>query len=218
MSAIALAAQLACLDIYDPITPGVFDKVYRVGETVCGTKLIGKRLHIVQQGTENLPGWMADVDIRPFEHIVLGHLHSGFWRNIPALYELLAPDIRVLLATIPDLEIEVEGHSKGAGEAAQLAGDLHASGRNVVQVYLFACPNAGWQDFANYMQANIPGVSFRNAPRGIEIFGDPVPLVPLPPFEPPYAHTYEDAPPPGFERLLDVEWHKGPYYRQGVTP
>lgn len=218
MSDVLLAAKLACLEIYDPITPNVFDKSYRIGETVCGTKLVGKRLYVVMQGTENPPGWMADADILPFAHPVLGRLHSGFWQNIPALLDQLEPDIQALVATIPDLEIEVDGHSKGAGEAAQLAGALHAGGWNVVQVYLFACPNAGFQDFANYMQRYIPGVSYRNAPRGIEIFGDPVPMVPPPPDEPPYAHTYIDVPPPGFERLLDVEWHKGPLYIQGVTP
>jgi len=30
------AAQLACADIYDPITPGKFEKIYRVGESVWG--------------------------------------------------------------------------------------------------------------------------------------------------------------------------------------
>lgn len=212
MSAVTEAAQQACLDIYDPVDPSKFDKVYRVGETTCGRLLTGKRLRITLQGTENVPGWVADADILPYRHAVLGTLHSGFWQNIPALLARLTPDIDVLRQAVPDLEIEVTGHSKGAGEGAQLAGALHAAAYNVVQVYLFACPNAGFQSFANYMQSNIPGVSYRNAPHGIEIFGDPVPMVPEPPYEPPYAHTYVCEAPPGFERLLNVAWHKGYLY------
>lgn len=60
MNPVYQTAQLACIDIYDPIAPNVFDKIYRINETVCGTKLIDKRLHVVMQGTESLPGWMAE--------------------------------------------------------------------------------------------------------------------------------------------------------------
>lgn len=216
MSAIAFAAQLACIDVYDPITPNVFDKLYRIGESVCGTKLVGNRLHVAMQGTENVAGWLADADIEPVEHPVLGHLHAGFWRNIPALLEQLQPDIDELKQQMPNLEIEIEGHSKGAGEGTQLAGALHASGYPVVQLYLFACPNAGFQDFANYVQANISALSYRNAPAAHPEFGDPVPLVPTSPYVRPYPHVALDVPPAGFERMIDLEWHRAKLYLQGV--
>lgn len=207
-----LAAQLACHDIYDPVAQGAFDKVYRVGETTCGVKLVGSRLHIVMQGTENLPGWLADADILPSHHPVLGRLHTGFWQNLPALMVLLKPYIVQLILDLGGsvLEIEVEGHSKGAGEAVQLAGAMHAAGYNVVQCYLFACPNAGFSDFAAYMQANIPGLSLRNAD-SFDI-GDPVPMVPLPPYSPAYPRTRFTLAPPGWDRVRLQDWHDGKLY------
>lgn len=216
MNPVYQAAQLACIDIYDPVATDVFDKIYRINETVCGTKLIDNRLHVVMQGTESLPGWMADGDILPVVHPVLGHMHSGFWRNIPELLKELVPDIDVIKQALPGLEIQVEGHSKGAGEGAQVAGALHVAGYNVVQVYLFACPSPGFHDFAAYLQANIPGLSYRNAPIEFPDFGDPVPLMPIVPYIGPYPHTGFDIAPPGFERMLDVEWHRGRYYLSGA--
>ena len=215
MSEIANAGALACLDIYDPVTPGVFDDIYHVGETTCGRVLRGNRLHLVMQGTENVPGWMSDADCVPFNHPVLGEIHSGFWQNITALTDQLEPYVNEVLKTIPNLEIEVEGHSKGAGEGIILAAELHALGYNVVKVYLFACPNAGMHYFANYAQQHLDCISYRNAPSGFEeVFGDPVPLVPILPYVPPVPHTHIEVAPPGFERCLCVEWHKGALYNQ----
>ena len=205
------AAQLACLAIYDPITPGVFDTIYRINETVCGAKLEGNVLRLVLQGTESVDGWKADFDALPFEHPTIGHVHSGFYQNLPALLVQLGPYLRGLAATLPQLEVEVEGHSKGAGEGAILAGLLHAAGYRVV-AFLFATPNAGYRDFANYLRANVPGTSFRNAPQDAEWFGDPVPLVPPAPYVAPYPHTFICVPPTGFERLLNVAWHMGDLY------
>jgi hypothetical protein len=205
------SSKLACIDIYDPITPNVFDKIYRVGETTCGTKLVDNRLYIVCQGTENVPGWIADADVIPFVHPIIGTLHSGFWENLPVLIEQLKVDIPA------GVDIEVTGHSKGAGEGVQLAGALHAYGFNVVHVELFACPHAGFQDFADYMQKNISGVSWRNSPAKFLYMGDPVPMVPLNPFVAPYPLTYMDVPPDGAKRLVDVEWHMGVLYDQGAT-
>jgi hypothetical protein len=212
MSAIAAAAQLACVDIYEPVNMAAFDKVYRVGETVCGTKLIGNTMRISMQGTDTRAGWRADLDVMPFYHPALGNLHSGFYQNLPALLKQLTPDIP------QGVEVLVTGHSKGAGEGSQLAALLKLSGFNVLPFIVFACPNAGYQRFADWIAENLPGsLSFRNAPDGFPEFGDPVACVPLHPYVPPVPHTMIDVAPPGFECALDVMWHEAALYQAGAT-
>ena len=201
-----MAAQLACLDIYDPITPGVFHQVIRVGETVCGTTLIDGTFYIVNQGTETAEGWEADFDAEPIAHPVLGQLHSGFDKNLPAL-------MVQLLATIPlNAPVIVTGHSKGAAEGAILAARLTLACVHVTRCILFACPNAGFAPFANWLNLHVPGVSYRNAPSSLSFFGDPVPLVPTSPYVPPYPHTKITEIPDGLDRLISVMWHEGKYY------
>jgi len=200
-SAAGIAVRL-CQEIYDPVTPGMFDSVIRINETVCGLKREGKLLRIVLQGTSNIAGWEADFDALPVEHPVLGHIHSGFYKNLVALWGAISPALSLLL---PTDQIEVSGHSKGAGEGVILAGMLHERGYHVV-CFLFACPNAGYADFRTYMSA-VPGTSFRNAPPDAEWFGDPVPNVPPFPYVPTYPHVLINVPPAGFERMLNVEWH-----------
>jgi hypothetical protein len=141
---------------------------------------------------------------------VLGNLHAGFHQNLPALIKQVTPDIPA------GARIIVTGHSKGAGEAAQLGALLKLAGYDVVGLVLFACPRPGYQRLAEWLAVNIPGVSFRNAPAGLEAFGDPVPLVPLEPYVPPYPLTYIDRPPTGLERVMSVEWHQGALYIQGI--
>lgn len=220
---IRCAARLACSAIYDPVTPDSFGKLYRVGESVCGTARIGERFCIVMQGTEleeaesdgrlrfSLQGWAADFDCAPFRHPDLGAVHGGFHRNLPALIEQLAPDIPA------GARVVVTGHSKGAGEAALLGALLKLSGFDVAGLILFACPNPGYRRFAQWLAANLPGISYRNAPLGLEAFGDPVPLVPPEPYVPAYAYAYIDQAPDGVERLTGVEWHRGELYVRGVA-
>ncbi len=209
-SVLATAAKLACSDIYDPITPNVFSKIYRVGETVCGIVLVAGTLYVVNQGTENMAGWKEDFTVEPIFHPVLGNIHSGFDKNLPALVALLMRDIPAGMSVV------VCGHSKGAGEGALLAARLNLAGINVIQAILFACPNAGHQQFADWMQATIPGLSFRNAPKYVPCFGDPVPMVPEYPSVPPYPHNMINVVPAGMSRLLNIEWHLAEYYLNGV--
>ena len=220
MSGVALAGSLGCVRIYDPIAPADFDLIYRVDETVCGRLLRGGTLHLACQGTESRPGWMADGDITPHRHPVLGTLHSGFWCNIPALIDQLEPYLQELLNVMPDLAIEVEGHSKGAGEGVLLAAELKVLGYRLGKTYLFACPNAGYQDFADWCRLNLDAVSYRNAPDdGLEgeLLGDPVPLLPVSPFIPPVPHTLITVSPPGLERCLSAEWHSGTLYNEWAS-
>jgi len=227
---IETAARLACDDIYDPVTPQVFGKLYRIGESVCGTVQerteIGDVFYVVMQGTEleeqdgdgrlhfSLQGWVADFDCAPFAHPghpELGLLHGGFHRNLPVLMDALVPDIA------PGARVIVTGHSKGAGEGALLAALLKLKGIDVAGVILFACPHPGCADFAQWMERNMPGISYRNAPRNLRMFGDPVPLVPFAPYVAAYPFTYIDCPPAGIERAMSVAWHRGGLYVQGAS-
>jgi len=201
------AAQLACKDIYDPVDDGVFDKVYRVGETTCGTKRVGNLVYVVNQGTENRAGWIADFDLYPYDHPILGDLHTGFYKNLPELAKQLLADLPV------GAQVVVTGHSKGAGEASIFGPLLKLSGVNVSAMVLFACPHAGCQMLADWIAKNIPAaVSYRNAPTGDEFFGDPVPMVPSLPYVAPVPLTYVDQPPGGLLDAVDVEWHLGKLY------
>lgn len=223
---IETAARLACDDIYDPVTPQVFGRLYRIGESVCGTVQLGDVLYVVMQGTEleeqegdgrlhfSLQGWVADFDCAPLsypEHPELGMLHGGFHRNLPALMDSLVPDIPAGARVI------VTGHSKGAGEGVLLGALLKLKGIDVAGVILFACPHPGYREFSLWAQRNLPGVSYRNAPQGLEMFGDPVPLVPFAPYVAAYPFTYVDAPPAGWERAMSVAWHGGALYASGVA-
>ena len=216
MGQIAQAAQLACTDIYEPVS-ATFVKVYRVGSTVCGTKLIGDVLWIALQGTDTKQGWEEDFHAMPAYHPQLGNLHSGFDSNLPALVIQLTRDIDTITPVTPDLQIVITGHSKGAGEGAILGARLKLNRLNVTRLVLFACPNSGFQRLADWIAENIPGsISFRNAPAGLSECGDPVPLVPLFPFVPPVPHTGIDNAPTGFERVLSVEWHQSALYLDGA--
>jgi len=222
---IKAAAQLACSDIYDPINPHAFGKLYRVGESVCGTTQFGGVTYVVMQGTEleeregdgqlhfSLQGWAADFDCSPLYHPQLGPVHAGFFQNLPALVKQLLPDIAL---SAPGARVVVNGHSKGAGEAALLGALLKLAGVDVIGLALFACPHPGYQRLAAWLAEHIPGVSFRNAPTGLEMFGDPVPLVPDDPYVAAYPFTYIDCAPVGFERAMSVAWHEGALYIRGV--
>ena len=210
-SILATAAQLALDKIYDPISPSVFGQIYRIGETTCGTALIEGFFYITCQGTENMAGWKADFDCDPVAHPVLGNLHSGFDKNLPALVSHLLRDIPL------GAQVVVTGHSKGAGEGSILAARLKLAGIAVVRSELFACPNAGCQKFADWLKVNIPGTSYRNAPKSLLCAGDPVPLVPPSPFIPPYPHTPIDNPPPFPKSLIGIEWHMADLYLAGIN-
>lgn len=216
------AARLACTAIYDPVDERAFARLHRIGESVCGLALQGDLCYLAMQGTElqevegdrklhfSLQGWAADFHCSPIVHPVLGQLHSGFHQNLPALLPLL-------MAELPaGARVVVTGHSKGAGEAALLGALLKLAGVDVVAAVLFACPRPGFRQLADWLAANVPGVSFRNAPARAEAFGDPVAMVPPDPFVAPYPLTYVDVAPPGMERLMSVEWHQAALYIAGV--
>ena|ERR1700758_1202444 len=211
MKPISTVVSLACRKIYPPIAIADFIRLYVAGETVVGTALIDGIFYVCHQGTKDWPGWIADAEIIPFYHPVLGNLHSGFYKNLPGINKKLIPDIP------PTVPVVVIGHSKGAGEGVQNAALLKLAGINVVRVILFAAPRAGYQRFTDWCTENMPGISFRNASKEFPEFGDPVPLVPEEPYVDQYPHTIVEDAPEGFKEINILEWHLGEYYEKACV-
>jgi hypothetical protein len=206
------AAKLACYDIYSPITNDVFNNIITVGDTVCGVSIQVNVCYIVNQGTENLKGWESDFNVKPISHPVLGNLHSGFYSNLPQVVDKLLP-------LIPkDMMVFCCGHSKGAAEASILSALLLLEGVNVVQNYLFACPNAGYKQLSDWLKENIRGTSYKNSSVYIPFLSDPIPNVPLSPYSPPYPHTIITEYPEGLKFLLPSNWHSSKLYWKKIAP
>lgn len=203
-------SQLSCIDIYDPIPTNVFGKIYRVGEVVCGTVIKNGVYYLINQGTENWEGWIADANIIPTEHPILGNLHTGFYEYLPELVTKLKQDIP------PGSSIIVSGHSKGAAESLILGALMKLEGYNVIEAVVFACPRPGYEKFTNWLVKNLPGTSYRNAPYEFKSFGDPVPMMPDDPYTQPYQLTYVDMGPKDILKWIGLEWHKGPLYVAGL--
>lgn len=207
MTSLEIAAKLACLDIYTPIDHTYIQKIYTYKEAVCGIADIDGITYIVMQGTENREGWETDFDINPEHHCILGDLHGGFYEDA----------FNILLKVLPDLKrktpVIVTGHSKGAAEAVILSALLKLNNINNITNILFACPNIGKKEFADWLSKNISGVSYRNAPYCFKYIGDPIPLVPPSPFCAPYQHTTIFSPPNGIiKKFLPTRWHDAQLY------
>lgn len=211
MNVIPQAATLACKLIYTPIEYAGFSKIYHCSGTVVGLSKIGTAIYLTPQGTENLPGWMSDADVEPLEHPILGLLHSGFYDDLPSIVRQIITD--GIPKTTP---IIVTGHSKGGGQATQLAGLLLIEGFNVQHIIVFACPHAGGERFATYLAEHVLGVSYRNAPTW-RWSGDPVPMVPTFPYVAPLPLSYINNPPKGFKRFVGAEWHHAELYLDALS-
>lgn len=208
MNPLKTAVQLACIDIYAPSSFGSFKNILHNGDTLCAIAVIDNQCFVVNQGTIDLAGWQADFTIEPIKHQILGQLHRGFYDNLHFL-------AKKILKLIPqDMRVICAGHSKGAGEAAILSALLKLSGVNVVRNYLFACPNPGFKELSIWLQANIPGTSYRNK---CCLVGDPVPEVPLNPYWPPYEHTIITNYPKTWKMIFPTEWHNAKLYYEAIN-
>lgn len=215
-----ICATVALLSkaIYKPVDVSKFSAVVTAGEDTVG---IARRddglVYIIGAGTENWRGWESDADIETVYIPGVGPVHAGFNQNTDAFVLKIAPLLR------PVDDIVVGGHSRGAPIAAIIGAKLKMAGYNVMQAVLLACPNFCFPQGAKWFAENmLIGSSYRNAPHGMEEFGDPVPLVPLPnPFQP-WMMIYSprimiDRPPAGIERDLDVYWHSIDLYCAGIV-
>jgi hypothetical protein len=183
-----------CLDVYDPVTPGVFDRFFRIGDATFGMKIIdGSVAVIVFAGTENASDFLHDLDVLPYDHPQLGTVHAGFWEPMQAVFDTLREFM--------DGDVVIAGHSLGAAHAALLCGLCAINDIPVAQLFLLASPRVGDDQFTKILRDHIGrgGASFKN---GI----DPVPDVPLD-FNAPLPITVIHVAPSGLDEIDPIAWH-----------
>jgi triacylglycerol lipase len=84
-------------------------------------------------GSDNIPSWIADLDILTVNVPGIGDVHEGFWGAWQAI------KVKVL-AAIAGQPVTLVGHSLGAAIAFMAAADMTASGNPPAAVYAFESP------------------------------------------------------------------------------
>lgn len=208
MNEIDIAAQMACHDVYDPVTEGVFDSIIVVNEDVVGVKRVSDAVWIVPAGTENTDGWINDIDILTGNMPGLGCVHAGFNQNVKAIFNKVLP-----LLKVGDV-IKIAGHSRGAPIGAMVGTLLKLLGFDVRIMYLFESPKFCFHNGADWLSRNIPNIVYtRCVAKWLPLLGDPVTMVPEPtPWQPwcePAPQTTIYGNPKGLLKLSAVAYHAG---------
>ena len=123
-----------CQAIYAPVAPGVFDEVLSINGITVGYKLVNGCSTFTFAGSECKRDWERDFDVVPFHHPLFGMLHSGFWRGMEGVADILPSRIT------SDRSVSIQGHSLGCPHAAYFAALLIQRGIHVEQLCLFAPP------------------------------------------------------------------------------
>jgi len=207
------AAWLACIAIYDPITPNIFDQILRVEDDVIGLKVVGDDIVICIAGSETKAMWKDNLEIFPVDNPVLGKMHSGFFKPAQAIYEQVKPLIWCK-------NIVITGHSRGAAIAGCLAALFNLDSMIVSQLFLFECPKFCYQKGADFLAARLADKMIGQVLSTIN-GEDAVPFVPdiigfdyVPPF---LARVDLQQPPGSFRKDIDpIEWHLGGTIYEGV--
>gem|GEM_PF-2364942 len=159
--------------IYDPIVPGIFQQVFRIGDWIVGYALDkqGNPVFAIA-GSERIEDFIADADFLPTHAGQLGLVHAGFYRDANAVFAALLPYIKN--------DVTITGHSLGASRAALLAGLCAIHHLPVKNLYMFEPAAPGYEELALQVHGFVPNiVATRNA-------RDFVPDLP-PPFPFPYT-------------------------------
>ena len=191
-------AVLFAAAIYDPIKPGVFDQIFRIGDWIVGHAIDrdGNPVFAIA-GSERREDFEADADFLPADAGPLGMVHAGFYRAAPQVLAALRPLMCGKFA--------ITGHSLGASRAAILAGLCAVNHIPVAGLYMFEPARPGYIDLATEVRAHVPTiVATRNA-------RDFVPDLP-PDFPFPYRHIVElvdldhpaDSVDPAQDHMLDA--------------
>ncbi len=200
------AAQYACLDIYNPVTPNVFTTVLHIGDDVIGLIELPDTLIVVPAGSETLPMWEDNAEIYPTYEPALGMMHTGFWRPAQGIYRVIKP-----LAS--GKSIILAGHSRGAAlGGCLLALFLLDGSKSVSQLFAFECPRFGFQESTKYLFDEYHGFVLSTV-NGI----DPVPDVPIFPYAVPFIQTELGHAPGGDDDIDPIAWHRGKTIYDGVV-
>jgi len=95
-----------------------------------------------------------------------GRLHRGFLEALDSVW----PELLDLLSSprFQGLTVHLTGHSLGGASATIAAARLHASGLKVADVYAFASPRVGNEEFSNWYDLELGDSTFRFT-RGLDI-------------------------------------------------
>ena len=193
------AAWLACIAIYGQTSQ--FDQVIGIGPDRIGLKQVGDILTITPEGSVDAEMWENNFEALPAYHPILGNMHQGFLESAQAIYKAIKP---FLIGPI-----SFQGHSRGAALANILASLCALDGIKVSQLFLFECPNVGYQRYEEFCASQ-----FVNGNIGFELSTindlDPVPYIPLSPYVASWPQTELNHAPGGLVENLDlIDWHLG---------
>lgn len=116
-------------------------------------------------GTDNLPSWLADLDVLTINVPGVGDVHRGFWQA----WEAIAAPVMAAIGAQP---VTLVGHSLGAALALMAAVSLTLVGRPPAAVYGFEPPRVSPAVSVRTLLADVPVTLYKNG-------NDVVPDVPL---------------------------------------
>jgi hypothetical protein len=125
--------------------------------------------NIAFKGSKSKEDWYRDFMVLPpllgiglKQHAQLGLVHYGLDNDVDEIFSQI-------IAQLPDMPVNVTGHSKGAGEAQDFAAKLRLlQPSRAIYLTTFAPPRIG---ALNGVLKGMPGKDYHNGP-------DPVPMVP----------------------------------------
>lgn len=102
-------------------------------------------------GTDNLHGWLADIDVLTIPVSGVGDVHKGFWEA----WQAIAPEV---MAAIGSQRVTLVGHSLGAAIAIMAAVSLTLAGKPPAAVCGFEPPRVS------------PGMGVRTLLSGVPVY------------------------------------------------
>jgi len=106
-------------------------------------------------GTDNVPGWLADLDIRLVSVEGVGDVHRGFW----GAWQAIALPV---ISAIGEQPVTLVGHSLGAAIAILAAVSLTLAGKPPAAVYGFEPPRVSSGMGVRTLLAKVPVHLYKN--------------------------------------------------------
>jgi predicted lipase len=106
-------------------------------------------------GTENLDGWITDLDVTTVPVLRAGNVHRGFW----LAWQAISGDV---LKAIDGQPVTLVGHSLGAALAVMAAVTLTLAGKAPVAVYGFEPPRVSTDIAIRTLLAKVPVRLYKN--------------------------------------------------------